>query len=75
MPFIKSEKSRQTTVAMFRAMDLAKQYPDLPVPLQIRYAPTKLMKDLKYGEGYKWEAGFKHDKGFLPPELKDKKIF
>ena len=71
----KSEKSRQTTEAMFRAMDLAKQYPDLPVPLQIRNAPTKLMKDLKYGEGYKWEAGFKHDKGFLPPELKDKKIF
>lgn len=71
----KSEKSRQTTEAMFRAMDLAKQYPDLPVPLQIRNAPTKLMKDLKYGEGYKWEAGFKHDKGFLPPDLKDKKIF
>jgi putative ATPase len=71
----KSEKSRQTTEAMFRAMDLAKQYPDLPVPLQIRNAPTKLMKDLKYSEGYKWEAGFKHDKGFLPPALKDKKIF
>ena len=71
----KSEKSRQTTEAMFRAMDLAKQYPDLPVPLQIRNAPTKLMKDLKYSEGYKWEAGFKHDKGFLPPDLKDKKIF
>jgi len=71
----KSEKSRQTTEAMFRAMDLVKQYPDLPVPLQIRNAPTKLMKDLKYGEGYKWEAGFKHDKGFLPPELKDKKIY
>ncbi len=71
----KSEKSRQTTEAMLRVMDLVKQYPDLPVPLQIRNAPTKLMKDLKYGEGYKWEAGFKHDKGFLPPELKDKKIF
>ena len=71
----KAEKSRQTTEAMFRVMDLVKQYPDLPVPLQIRNAPTKLMKGLKYGEGYKWEAGFKHDKGFLPPELKDKKIF
>jgi len=71
----KSEKSRQTTEAMFRVMDLAKKYPDLPVPLQLRNAPTKLMKDLKYGEGYKWEAGFKHDKGFLPDELKNKKIF
>ena len=71
----KSEKSRQSTEAMFRAMDLAKQYPDAPVPLQLRNAPTKLMKDLKYGEGYKWEAGFKHDKAYLPDELKDKKIF
>ena len=71
----KSEKSRQTTEAMFRVMDLVKKYPDLPVPLQLRNAPTKLMKDLKYGEGYKWEAGFKHDKGFLPDELKNEKIF
>lgn len=71
----KSEKSRQTTEAMFRAMELAKQYPDAPVPLQLRNAPTKLMKGLKYGEGYKWEAGFKHDKSYLPDELKDKKIF
>jgi len=71
----KSEKSRQTTEAIFSALELARQYPDLPVPLQLRNAPTKLMKDLKYGEGYKWEAGFKHDKGFLPEEIKDKKIF
>lgn len=71
----KAEKSRQTTEAIFRALELAKQYPDLPVPLQIRNAPTKLMKDLEYGKDYKWQAGFKHNKGFLPPELKDKKIF
>ena len=71
----KAEKSRQTTEAIFRALELAKQYPDLPVPLQIRNAPTKLMKDLEYGKDYKWQAGFKHDKGFLPPELKDKKIY
>jgi putative ATPase len=71
----KSEKSRQTTDAMGRAMALAKQFPDAPVPLQLRNAPTKLMKDLGYNEGYKWEADFKHEKGFLPDELKDKKIF
>lgn len=71
----KAEKSRETTDAIFRAIDIVKQYPDLPVPLQLHNAPTKLMKDLKYGKDYKWEAGFKHDKGFLPPELKDKKIF
>lgn len=71
----KSEKSRQTTDAMHRAQSLAKQYNDAPVPLQLRNAPTKLMKDLDYGKGYKWEADFKHDKGFLPDELKNEKIF
>lgn len=71
----KSEKSRQTTEAMNRAMELAKQYPDAPVPIQLRNAPTKLMKDIGYGEGYKWEAGFKHDKNYLPDELIGKKIF
>lgn len=71
----KSEKSRQTTEAMGRAQQLAKEYPDAPVPLHLRNAPTKLMKDLGYGKDYKWEADFKHDKGFLPDELKNKSIF
>ncbi len=71
----KSEKSRQTTEAMNRAMSLAKQYNDAPVPLHIRNAPTKLMKDLGYSKDYKWEADFKHDKGFLPDEIKDERIF
>ncbi len=71
----KSEKSRQTTDAMHRAQQLAKQYPDAPVPIHLRNAPTKLMKDLGYGKDYKWEADFKHSKGFLPDELKDEKIF
>lgn len=71
----KSEKSRQTTSAMNRAQQLAKQYPDAPVPLHLRNAPTKLMKDLGYAKDYKWEADFKHNKGFLPDELKDEKIF
>jgi AAA ATPase, central domain protein len=30
-----------------------------------------LMKDLGYNKGYKWQAGFKHGKGFLPEEIKD----
>ncbi len=71
----KSEKSRQTTEAMGRAQALAKQYLDAPVPLHLRNAPTKLMKDLGYSKDYKWEADFKHGKGFLPDELNDKKIF
>jgi len=71
----KSEKSRQTTDAMYRAIDLAKKYPDSPVPLQIRNAPTKLMKEIGYGKDYKWEAGFKHEKGYLPDDLRNEKIF
>lgn len=71
----KSEKSRQTTEAMGRATALAKQYPDAPVPLHIRNAPTPLMKDLGYGKDYKWQADFKHGKGFLPDELRDETIF
>jgi putative ATPase len=71
----KSEKSRQTTNAMHRAQALAKQYPDSPVPLHLRNAPTKLMKDLGYGKDYKWEADFKHNNGFLPDDLKNEKIF
>jgi len=71
----KSEKSRATTDAMKRAQSLAKQYPDAPVPLHLRNAPTKLMKDLGYAKDYKWQADFKHDKGFLPDEIKDEKIF
>ena len=71
----KSQKSRQTTDAMHRATALAKQYPDAPVPLHLRNAPTKLMKDIGYAKDYKWETNFKHDKGFLPDELKNEKIF
>jgi len=54
---------------MYEAQGLAKQYPDVPVPLHIRNAPTKLMGDLGYGKGYKWEADFKPGKGFLPDEI------
>lgn len=71
----KSKKSRQTTDAMHAAETLASHYQNLPVPLHVRNAPTKLMKELGYGDNYKWQAGFKHDKGFLPDEIKDKKIF
>jgi putative ATPase len=71
----KSVKSRQAADAMSRAQALARQYPDAPVPLHLRNAPTKLMKDLGYNKDYKWEADFKHEKGFLPDEVKDKPIF
>ena len=67
----RSEKSREASDLMYEAQGLAKQYPDAQVPLHIRNAPTKLMGDLGYGKGYKWEADFKHAKGFLPKEITD----
>lgn len=71
----KSSKSRETSDAMYRAIELAKKYPDAPVPLHLRNAPTKLMKDLGYGNDYKWQAGFEHDRDYLPKEIKNEKIF
>ena len=67
----KSEKSRVAANAMYKAMTAARDFPNLPVPLHLRNAPTKLMKDLGYQQGYQWKANFKHDEGFLPPELHD----
>jgi putative ATPase len=71
----KCEKSRAVTDAMSQAQNAAREHPDLPVPLHLRNAPTKLMKDLGYQKGTKWEAGFEHPKGFLPPELSDLDLF
>jgi len=71
----KSKKSRQTTEAMGKAMKLAKKHPNAPVPLELRNAPTALMKDLGYGKEYEWQAGFKIKGSFLPDEIKNEKIF
>ncbi len=71
----KCQKSRVVAEAMSAALLAAKQYPDLSVPLHLRNAPTKLMKDLGYGKGTKWEAEFKHPKGFLPEDIKDLDLF
>lgn len=68
----RSEKSREVTELMNEAKSLAQNYPDAPVPLHVRNAPTKLMKDLGYGKNYKWQANFKPDKGFLPENITKK---
>ena len=65
----RSEKSREVSELMYTDKDLAKKYPDSPVPLHIRNAPTKLMKDLGYGKDYKWQADFRPGKGFLPKDI------
>jgi putative ATPase len=65
----KAPKSRETTNAMYAAKAAAREIPTLPVPLHLRNAPTKLMKDLGYTKGYKWEAGHKPCGRLLPDAL------
>ncbi|MBP9813323.1 replication-associated recombination protein A [Candidatus Saccharibacteria bacterium] len=65
----KSKKSRQVTSLMHEAQSLAQNYPESAVPLHLRNAPTKLMKNLGYADGYKWQADFKPTDGFLPKEI------
>jgi putative ATPase len=71
----KAEKSRAAADAMGKALATAREYPDAPVPLHLRNAPTKLMKDLGYNKGYEWKADFKPTAGFLPDELGDLELF
>ncbi|MCL2445006.1 replication-associated recombination protein A [Candidatus Saccharibacteria bacterium] len=76
----KSPKSRQTYDAWHRALDLANKSPNHPVPLVLRNAPTKLMKDLNYGktksgESQKWTAGHHADASYLPDDLPPDPIF
>ena len=67
----RSQKSREITDLMNEAFSLAHKYPNSPVPLHLRNAATKLMKDLGYAKDYKWQAGFQHKKGFLPEEVRE----
>ena len=64
-----AKKSRNAYNAYMNAMKDVKEFGNLPVPLKIRNAPTKLMKDIGYGEGY--EKYTKDD--LLPDKLKGKK--
>lgn len=71
----RSKKSRSVADAIGKALAAADQFPDAQVPLHLRNAPTKLMKNLGYGKGYKWRTGFEHGQGFLPDELKNTKLY
>ncbi|MEK7161683.1 MAG: replication-associated recombination protein A, partial [Patescibacteria group bacterium] len=63
------KKDRSAYNALRAAQEDAKNMGNLPVPLKLRNASTKLMKDLGYGEGYE-----KYDEAYyLPKELKGKK--
>ena len=71
----KSAKNRDSADAWYAAQDLARKSMGLPVPTWLRNAPTKLMRELGYGEGQKWESGFHLDKNYLPDEIKGQTIF
>jgi putative ATPase len=71
----KTKKSRVIASAMARAEVAADQYPDLPVPLAVRNAPTKLMAELGYNKGYKWQSDFKPIQGFLPEAINQLNLF
>ncbi len=63
------KKDRRSYDAIFEALDDVKKFGNLPIPMKVRNAPTKLMKDLKYGKGYEM-----YDKeSYLPEKLKKKK--
>jgi putative ATPase len=67
-----SAKSNAAVAAIGAALGAVQQYGDQPVPLHIRNAPTKLMKDMNYGKGYKYshegEGNFL-DQEYLPDKL------
>lgn len=67
----KAPKSKAAYYAYGEAMKDARDYGNLPIPMNIRNAPTKLMKDLGYGEGY--EKYTKED--LMPEKLKGRKYF
>ncbi len=70
-----ASKDRRAADAVAKATAAAQEYPEAEVPLHLRNAPTKLMKDQGYGKDYKWQAGFEHKQGFMPPELENEVFF
>jgi putative ATPase len=71
----KCKKSNDLYVAYGKAMEDVKEYGNLPVPLHIRNAPTKLMKDLGYGKNYKYSPDYeyKEKQEYFPEKLKNRK--
>jgi len=69
-----SPKSNASYMAIGKAQSMVKQTGDLPVPLHLRNAPTKLMKELGYGDDYKYAHDFDNnfaDQEFLPDDIRN----
>ena len=59
-------------------MSVVREQGDLPVPLHIRNAPTKLMKDMNYGKGYKYSHAFEgnfSEQEYLPEKMRGTKFY
>ena len=73
-----SAKSNSTYLAINKAMELAEKTANLPVPLHLRNAPTKLMKEQGYGVDYLYPHHYPEHfvlQEYMPPELKGKKLY
>lgn len=73
-----SQKGNASYMAMNKAQKLVRETGNLGVPLPLRNAPTKLMKELGYGEGYKYSHDFPGNfvqQDFLPEEIAGKNFF
>lgn len=73
-----SPKSNASYMAIEDAMATVQQFGDLPVPLHLRNAPTRLMKNIGYGRDYKYAHQYDGnfvDIEFLPEKIKGKKFF
>jgi len=73
-----SPKSNASYMAIGSAQQLVKQTGDLPVPIHLRNAPTKLMKELGYGEDYKYSHDYANnfaDQEFLPDAIKETVLY
>jgi len=73
-----SPKSNAAYMAINNAQQLVKQTGDLSVPLNIRNAPTKLMKDIGYGEDYKYSHNYANNfaaQEFLPKEIANTPLY
>ncbi|WP_233900787.1 replication-associated recombination protein A [Tenacibaculum piscium] len=73
-----SAKSNASYMAIGEAQNLVKTTGDLPIPLHLRNAPTKLMKDLNYGKDYQYSHNYSGNfvnQEFLPEEIKNTKFY
>lgn len=73
-----SQKSNSAYLAIDDALNMVEKTGDLPVPLHLRNAPTKLMKELGYGKDYKYSHDYENHfvvEQFLPDQLKNVSIW